>query len=389
LALALAMPLGGGCATSSLHTARGQYQSGQVDRAQTTLADAKIPERDRVLYLMERGMIRQSAGDFTNSVNDLITAAAVIRDLETYSLSQGAASWVVNDTVQSYRGAPYEQVLLHAFAAKNHLALAHWNDAGVEARRIIDALQQRGDYPDVAYARYLAGLCLQLQDDPSNAAMQFRRAAELVPSVFIDPDTGRFYPASDFPAGTNATDRLPSAFPREPWPQELVCLIGLGRTGGGRRASYVDRLPGLDQHAEIRAGDQVLGRSYLLTDTLELGYLTDQIRALRETLKTVGRIAAKEAVAYSVERQTQNSAMGDLVRVVLIGLLEQPDERRWETLPRLLHIARVPCPPDLKEFQVLLKDSSGRTLRTLHVNEPITRHRNTYISFCTDLPSRP
>jgi hypothetical protein len=65
--------------------------------------------------------------------------------------------------------------------------------------------------------------------------------------------------------------------------------------------------------------------------------------------------------------------------------MERPDIRRWETLPRWLQVARVPCPPDLDSFDVVLKTFNGVTIRTIHVEKPITRRRNTFVSFCRDI----
>jgi hypothetical protein len=75
---------------------------------------------------------------------------------------------------------------------------------------------------------------------------------------------------------------------------------------------------------------------------------------------------------------------GDLARVLLIGLLERPDVRHWRSLPRRLHVARVPCPPGLDEYDVVFKNANGYTTDTLHVEKPLQKHRTTYVSFCRD-----
>lgn len=278
---------------------------------------------------------------------------------------------VINDSVQNYRGTPYERTLLHAFAATDHLALSDWESAAVEARRILISLDPgaRGDYPDVAYARYMAGLCLQLIDDDSNAALQFRKAAEVATAVPIDDRTGRLGPE----AAQSGT-----------WPAELVCFVQIGATPRGD-TTWKDRgTPEKTMYAEIVHDGKVLGRSYNLSDTVELGFTTAQKQAVKKAVKSAARIAAKETIAYQVGHD--NALMGELVRLVLIGLLEQPDTRRWETMPRWLQVARVPCPPDLKSFDVIFKTSSGVTTRTVTVTQPLGRRRNTFVSFCRDLP---
>lgn len=378
-----------GCATHALDAARYDYYGGRFERAETRLDDDTRFEKDRVLFLMERGTIRQAGGDYEDSSRDFIAASDLLEKLETYSVSKGAASWVVNDGVQSFKGTPYERTLLHAFTAMNHLALGRWDDAAVESRRIIKTLNPEalGNYPDVAFARYMAGFCLELIDDDSNAALQYRQANTLLSHVQINEVTGHILPK---PPSTNSpAAQAPLAAADADWPAELVCFILAGRSARGSDQWRQGWASGMPVYAEIQVGGRALGRSYSLTDTTELAFTTDQIEAVRKAAKAAGRVMLKEGVAISLE-QSGNEELAALVRLILIGLLEQPDLRRWETLPRWLQVARVPCPPDLKAFDVVLKSASGVPVRTLHVEEPLRRWRkSTYVSFCRDIPPAP
>lgn len=378
-----------GCSTPALDSARHNFYAGKYDKANETLDSAKVPENNAVLFNMERGTVRLFAGRYQNSARDYVTASDQIDKLETYSVSKGTASWVVNDTVQDFRGTPYERTLLHAFTAKDHLAMANWDDAAVEARRIIKSLDPsvRGDYPEDAYSRYMAGFCLEMIDDDSNAAIQYQRASARLSGIKVDENTGHIIPLPDNnPADTNGTalSAEPTPSNEKPWPHELVCFVLLGRSARGSDAWEQNWKPGQPMYAEIYCKGERLGRSYNLADTVELAFTTDQIEAVRKMIKTVGRVVVKEAIASSIEANN-NELLGELVRFVLIGLLERPDVRRWETLPRWLQVARVPCPPDIESFDVVLKTFNGVTIRTLHVEKPITRRRNTFVSFCRDI----
>jgi hypothetical protein len=333
--------------------------------------------KDGVLFLMERGMMRQCAGDYEGSIEDFVRAAQLIEDLETYSVSKGGASMVINDSVQSYRGRPYERALLHAFAAQSHMALGHWNDSAVEARRILESLnpERRGKHPDVAYSRYVAGFCLALTDDPSNAEIQYRLASELVPGVELETRSGRFLAAD--PAAPK---------PGEPWSNELVCFVAMGRAQPDW--AYNAGPEGFEQpsaYAEFFHQGRYLGRSYTLNDTAALAAAAERADAARRATKTGARIALKEGIARAVEHNTDGNGWGDLTRLILIGLLEQPDTRSWGTLPRWLQVARVPCPPDLKEYDVVFKNAAGHTTMSASVTGPIQKHRNMYVSMCRDL----
>lgn len=356
-----------GCATQALNTARRDFYQGRFEQADRAL-DRKIPGKDRVLFLMERGTVRLFNGDYERSARDFIDAYDRLVELETYSLSKGGASMVVNDTVQDFRGFPYERTLLHAFTAKSHFARGLWENAAVEARRLIQSLSPEalGDYPDDAYSRYVAGAALELIGDQSNARLQYQKAGELAPDAKIDPDTGRLGGGS---AGKAET--------------ELIVFAMMGRAPRMDAAT----LPDLNVYAEIYAGDKRLGRSYLLTDTADLAFTSFQKDAARQVAKTIARIAAKEALAHQIEKD--NALLGELTRLILIGILEKPDTRRWETLPRHLHVARVPCPPDLREYTIVFKSGSGVTISQRTVRNPLQRNGSLYVSFARDIGGPP
>lgn len=378
-----------GCVTP-LNSARHNFYAGELEQAEQDLADARGSSKDRVLYLMERGMIRQMRGAYPESSRDFIDAADLLEELRTYSLSKGTTSLVINDMAQDFRGAPFERTLLHAFTAKNHLAQGHWDNAAVEARRIIHSLttEMKGDYPEDAYSRYMAGFCLEMIDDHSNASLQYRKAGELLSEgsfgkdIAIDDTTG--YPAlkTTNSVSTNADNIVVSVESSKPWQTELVCFVLSGKTLSG--ANTVDNYWPVSApvYGEIFHRGRYLGRSYTLTDTVDIAFTTAQMEAARKAVKTISRIAIKEGIADAIEKD--NEILGSLVRLVLIDLLERPDIRRWETLPRWLGVARVSCPPDLTNFDVVFKISTGAVLRTIHVEKPIRRRRNIFVSFCRE-----
>lgn len=388
LAIVLAAVALCGCRTPALDVSRYSFYRGDLAKAEATLADAKVPDIDRVLLLMERGLVRQAAGNYEDSSKDLIAAADLVEKLQTYSVSKGATSLVVNDGVQDFRGVPFERTFLHVFTAVNHLALANWDNGAVEARRIIKSLnpEVKGDYPEDAFSRYMAGFCLEMIGDDSNAALQYRNASKLMDTMMVSPGTGHLLPKPDTNAPVDDVYVVPGD---SPWPNELICFVFIGRAPRGQESWNERWTPGRPLYAEIVHNGQVLGRSYNMADTMELAFTTTQIEAARKVAKTVGRVILKEVVAGAVEKQTDNAALGELVRFILIGLLEQPDVRRWETLPRWLQVARVPCPPGIESFDVVFKNAAGATIRTIHVTQPISRRGNKHVSFVRDLPTPP
>jgi tetratricopeptide (TPR) repeat protein len=352
-----------GCASAPLDTARRHFYAGRFAAADSSLTADREPAQDLALYLMERGTIRQLQGRYDESSADLIAAYDHLERLRTYSVSQGVTSLVVNDAVQDFRGYPFERTLLHAFTAKNHLAMGHWEHAAVEARRIIHSLtpELRGDYPEDAYSRYMAGFCLELVGDHTNAALQYRLASELAPNAGINAADGRL--GGEPAAGSG----------------ELVCFIGLGQAApAGRDGDHHGA-----EFAEIWAASQRLGRTYTLADTRQLAAQSLQQAAARKTAKTVGRVAIKESISQAIERE--NEAFGDLARLLLIGLLERPDTRSWRTLPRLLAVARVPCAPGITAVDVVFKRADGQIIERRRVSTPLQRNGRVTVTWCRDI----
>lgn len=379
-----------GCSTP-LAGARQYFYAGRLPQAEAALTNVVPRPKDKVLFLMERGTIRGQRGEYADSSKDYIAAADEIDRLWTISASKGAASLVINDTVQDFRGAPFERTLLEAFNAQNFLAQGDWDNAAVGARRIIRSLEpdRRGDYPEDAYSRYLAGFCLAMIDDDSNAALQYRKANDLAQHVAIDPLTGRLSYKLPTKATTNIVKNaeaplMPPSQPVHAGPNtsELVCFVLTGRAPPGDANAGLIAAFSIPMFAEIRYHGQLLGRSYVLADTGDLARLTAEKAALGQAIKTGIRVAIKAALSYWAE---QNHEGLGVPLFMLLMALEEPDVRRWETLPQQLQVARVPCPPDLKEFDVVFRTSGGSIMRTVHITQPLHRRRNIFVSLVRDL----
>ncbi|MDA0578368.1 MAG: hypothetical protein O3B24_09750 [Verrucomicrobia bacterium] len=364
--------LGAGCASSSLKTARTQFYQSQFDASAATLAELPGNDTDRVLVLMERGTINQVRTNHAAAVEDWLRADILANRLDLLSVSRGTTSMLINDNVLAYCGAPYERVLLHAFAAQSYMALGLWQDAAVEGRALIRRVENRGDYPDDPYSRYVTALSLELMGDSAGAAYQYRQASVLAKSCSISPKTGALGPPVD-------TNNLPvlSESPPPHTGQELVCFVSIGRAPSHHGYSGTNLRWGQNPYAEFYDGDTYLGRSYVLMRTDDLFAATQKVIATRKTVKTATRIALKETAAQAVA--SQDEALGDLVRLILFAI-ETPDTRQWETLPQWLAIARIPCPQNLDSYRIVLKDGSGKVIEQRTVTSPLIRRDKRFVS---------
>ena len=360
--------LASGCSSTRLGAARENYYRGDFVQAAEALTEIPDEDKNEVLALMERGMIRHTTGDYKAANADWLEANEVISELDYFSVSEGASSLVINDTTQTYSGAPFERSLLHAFTAKNYLALAQWHDAAVESRLIADGLEALNKFPDDPYSRYVSGLGFELIRDSSGAALEYRKANALTKHLSIDERTGRITPAT-----TNL-----SSVAKAPRPAaELICLVGLGRAPTPERRPRSNAAWGNRPYVEILHNGRTLGRSYTLNTTGRLLAETQKRIAAIKAAKTVTRIVLKESIASAVSEQ--NAFLGEILRLILYAI-EAPDSRSWETLPMWLQVARVPCPKELDRYTVVFRNTAGKEIKREIVTSPITNRDSKYVS---------
>lgn len=342
---AVALCLGAGCASVPIPTARGLYYQGEPARAAALLEEEHPRSQDQVLFLMERGMMKQAAGDLEGSSADFIAAQQAQDRLETLSLSKGTSSMVINDTMNDYLGKPFERVLLHNLTALNHLALGRADDAGVEARRAFQYMDagMGTNYPQVAFGWYITALSLQLADDGANAEVAYRRARD-----------------------------INEASPPPLYAPELVYVVLAGRAPADPyQVSQTDFPP----TAMISVNGTPAGESVLLSDTHNLSFSTMQAEALAKAAKTATRIVMKEGIAQGVGHATDNEALEELIRLLLIFILERPDTRHWGTLPQWLMVARVPLTGHIASASVTI---NGRNVDPI---VPPVQFGNTWFCF--------
>ncbi len=357
-----------GCATRGLDLARMRYDQGDYALAAAALEEEPIGGKNAVLLHMERGMARQAAAAYQDSANDWQAASALIKQLQVYSLTEGAASWVINDQTKSYAGFPYEHALMHALNANNYFARAMWDDAAVEARLIADVLEDIDGFPEVDYAHYVAGFAFEMIRDYDGAKRSYQRCSTNLDSVAMNPTTGLFAAGTNAPAGrnTNAT---------------LTCFIGIGAMPNYMKRHSLRDTHGETAHVELLLDDKVLGRSHTFSNGAQLRRLTDSRLAALRAAKAVARLLVKDAIADGISQE--NAALGELLRLVMF-MSEVPDSRQWETLPRLFQVARVPCPADLSgnsKLSLRLVSSSGKTIAQSPLKHPLRKRNRNYVTF--------
>jgi len=159
-------------------------KAGNSDQAIELIQGAKeeYGRKNRLLYLMDYGMVLHLAGRYEESNTVLEEAHYLVEDLYTTRLRDQASALLVNETQLPYEGEPFEHVWINVIKALNYACLENWNEALVEARRIdhkLNVLSDRAEgqeYKEDPFARYLTGVLYETTGDLDNAYVAYRKA---------------------------------------------------------------------------------------------------------------------------------------------------------------------------------------------------------------------
>ena len=174
-----------GCATFSENFATVEHRLAAQDVAGALAAVERVdfPARDRALFLLNKGMLQRMAGDLRGSGASFEAAKGLLDEFARLSLREQSLSLAVNDAARAYEGQPFEQMLLHVFAALNYLELGDLNGARVEILQLdlrLRALVEDDEklLPQTAFARYFSGLVFEAGGERADAMIAYRKALE-------------------------------------------------------------------------------------------------------------------------------------------------------------------------------------------------------------------
>ncbi len=129
--------------TVELRARNYETAAAQLEEAK---AGGKFGEKDRFVYYVDAGLAYNYAGLYDSSNLRLHQAEIAAEDLFTKSISKAAVSLLLNDNALDYAGEDYEILYTNLISALNYIALGKFDDAFVETRRAnlkLELLEQK------------------------------------------------------------------------------------------------------------------------------------------------------------------------------------------------------------------------------------------------------
>lgn len=357
-----------GCATDYVartQGARRAYEGEDYARALRALEaeEKQGSEKDRLLVLLDRGMVLHAAGQWEESIRVLAEADRLSGMLDAISVSEEAGALLSNERQRAYRGEDFEKLMISVLQALNYAQLGQDEEALVEVRRVNERLEkmvvdEKKPYEQLAIARYLGGVLREDERDWDGAYIDYAKAHELEPKLGALAE-----PLLRLAKKTGRDDeyaRLAEQFPdvaHEPLgPEEgqVVVVVEAGLSPVKRRLQrnygdggelievpvYQDR--GRAPEARVRVGERVEG-AVTVTSLREVAKVHLDDRIGRLLLKQLAAVAVKGGLAAGVGALTKSKEVGALTFLVL-NALNAPDLRSWLSLPAEFQVARFRLP---------------------------------------------
>ncbi|MDR3167156.1 MAG: hypothetical protein LBT93_04360 [Treponema sp.] len=363
------------------------------------------PNRDTILYYLDKGMLTHYAGLYDESSRLLEEGERAIEGAFTKSLAMEIGTYLLNDNVREYAGEDYEDIYINAFNALNYYHRGDLEGALVETRRmnnkaryladkygvVLTGLQKKAleesaeippdlnaqsNFTDSALARYLGMLFYRGAGQPDDARIdrdQLQVVFANFPEVYPHPVPSSIREEGEIPPGMARLNVL--AFSGLSPVKEAV-FLRIFISGSRWIKIALPEMTG--RPSEVRKIEVVFddGR------TFDLELLEDIEAVARETfkerrniiyIKTIIRSTMKSAASVILGAASEEADGNAEIALGVLSLLtqiyaeasEQADLRVSRYFPAKAWVGGINLEPGIYSFRVNYYGPSGRPLASL------------------------
>ncbi len=393
------------CATHYENTAIKSWdlmRSGQIDDALKSYEKNVTDAKEKLLRLMDEGILFRVAGRFDESNRKFFEAAKMIEMNGYLSLGEQATTLLTNEKQTTYQGEDFEKVLVHLYLGLNFLSLNQFDEALVETRKVNEILfkmisEAKRPYELNAFARYLGGVLFENDKNENDALVAYRNTLK------IDPKIASYFPVIKQDlirmAKLNGMDQELDEFKKEYGRDEFEkALASLKEKKGSillvfETGKSPKKVSSRETHRtrSRRTGEPTLGevvlpvayykkRPYRITSALiEVAGQSAKSAALNSIEDTaiiqlkdrMGRAIAKALLTASVKAgiatgvgiAANSKELGLLTGIALV-LASEADTRSWLLLPAELQMAKLFVAPGKYSLKISYQDTYGNTVES-------------------------
>jgi len=373
----------------------------------------KYGSKNRLLYLLDRGMTLHLSGRFSESNQFLHQAEQWAEQLYTKSIISETGAFFTNDNTLPYAGEDFERVMIHLISALNYIYLEDLDEALVEARKIDhqlnllnDRYEKKSVYRQDAFARYLSGKLFEAKKELNDALIAYRKAYEAYQedqkNYGIDIPEGLMADLlrlTDFLGFENENRQYQETFRQVQWmPQkeyrQLAEVVFNSFNGlspvkedffitapvpDGRGGIYIlnvamprfVRRPSNISYALVEVwnpGGSFSQKTVPVQDISGIAIKNLEDRVGRITAKAIARASSKFLLSQGIRKMAAKDQepvslfLAELGTNLFSLFSEQSDKRSWRTLPGEIQMAGVLVPPGKYQVRVQYFDSFGQQM---------------------------
>lgn len=402
LAIASALLLSA-CAsyTDSAKNIRLSLYSGEADKALDELDKSDVAKRDRdkVLYHMERGMILYTMNRYQDAAAEWGKARDKIDELYTVSVSSQAAALAISESYSEYEGEEHEQLLVTTFTAMAYFANNEPQKAIVEARKsyeVLNALNkkdEKGKFSRDAFTHLLAGWIYETRREWDAAIVEYRNALEAAAansswshaaSIKL-PIAQALASVAELRNRSEILTQLKKEYPGLQWnkqvelrekgevfviyeagksPLKVPADVTLPVQGNIVRVSFpaYKDLPYSSHTAEVFLNNESVGKTTVAQDIGALAKQALADRRVRDTVRMVARVIAKDQAARAVGKNM--GPLAQLAANIAGAATETADTRAWTFLPDTLQVLRIPVAAQI-DNRIVIKPIGGKPFEVM------------------------
>ena len=336
--------------------------------------------RNETVFLLDKAMLLRMQQQYEASNDAFEQAKEVIEELDAISLREQAAAVTINDSMRSYLPPTFERALIHCFKAMNYLELRQYDSARVEILQLDEFLKQQDDFR-LPFARYLSGLVFELNQEPDNALIAYRKAYEAyrdgghaVPHL-LQKDLLRL---TDYLGRADEHRQFDEEFALVNWSTQqrfrararVVAILFNGLIPRKHSHEILAQSPTDGQMHRIstpfyeqrqtRVYNAMLSSDTAADDSELFANLEGHARAALEDAmpgiiaRTVARVVIKNR---AVDEASDEQPLLGLALNAFAVLSEQADTRGWYTLPQEILVTRLELEPGRHDLELLLDGS--------------------------------
>jgi len=157
----------------------GNYQAA-IDNIEKKKKDFYHSE-DSFLFEFDLGVLHHYNKNYKESIKHFAYAEQILEDLYSRSITNEAAALLTNDNIRPYRSYPFEIQWLYQTQILNYLAIGEIDEAVVEARRALLAIQslrekEKDKFNESGTLQYLIALSYERQKSEDDARIAYDNA---------------------------------------------------------------------------------------------------------------------------------------------------------------------------------------------------------------------